>query len=522
MPATTRIALTDTALDSSSTGQVVVSAGPGQVPTTPSTLRFDASTQTLSVGAVAAVPKLNTGTQTGTLANPNPQTLLKHQPIDPARGRWDLLSYGGFFSNGSSLIWDPGLFIGYNPNRDFADPGLNSEPSFAYGLETYYYEASSGKTTAEAYVEFLSPFNDGVNRFQRRPWSFTLDRASGATRFGIELGPVVAGFDSSFAIAAGPATGGSFSIVNVVAGATAAASVIQLLSPTVSIGSHTVSDVDAGSSGTIIFGNDNQPTRSLFGNATTLEVGSMFSAMRYRSPAGVAIQSDALDEIDVFTFNANVLHTSHKIFQVQNAGNTVFSVDGTSLTATNLASSGTLTVAADSTFSGLVNAANSGADGTYNEVFRAQIAGNLGTGNWRNSIESSCSSVPAGSGMRIKIATSQTTQAVVATLKGDLSTTLAGSLSVGGGASLSKILPASAILDFPSIAAGGQQELTISVTGAAAGAMVSLGPPSGLEAGVIVAARVSASGVVTVCAANITGSPIDPASATYKVVVFNP
>jgi hypothetical protein len=522
MPTTTRIPLPDIALATSAVNTLVVSAGPGQVPTTPSTLTYNASTQTLSVGAVAAVPKLNTGTETGTLANPNPQTLFKHQTIDPARGRWDLLAYGDFFSNGSSQVWDPGLFIGYNPNRDFADPGLNSEPSFTYNLEAYYYEASTGKTTAEAYVEFLSPADDGVNRFQRRPWSFTLDRASGATRFGVELGPVVAGFASSYTIAAGPATGGSFSIMNVVAGASAAASLIQLLSPTVSIGTHTVSDVDGGSSGTLIFGNDNQPTRSLAGNNTTLEVGSWFTSLRYKTPAGVTVQADTIDEIDVFTFNANVLHTNHKIFQIQHVGSTLAYVDIAGLTAANLASSGTLTVAGGSTFSGLIDTDTSGADGAYNEVFRAQIAGNLGTGNWRNSIESSCSSVPASSGVRIKIATSQTTQAVVATFKGDLSTTLAGSLSVGGGASLSKILPASAILDFPSIAAGGQQELTISVTGAAVGAMVALGPPSGLEAGVVVAARVSASGVVTVRAANITGSPIDPASATYNVVVFNP
>jgi hypothetical protein len=287
-------------------------------------------------------------------------------------------------------------------------------------------------------------------------------------------------------------------------------------------GSLTVSAADGTSVGTLIFGNDSQPTRSLTGNNTTLEVGSWFTSLRYKTPAGVTVQADTIDEIDVFTFNANVLHTNHKIFQIQHVGSTLAYVDIIGLTAANLTSSGTLTVAGSSTFSGLIDTDTSGADGAYNEVFRAQIAGNLGTGNWRNSIESSCSSTAVNSGMRIKIATSQTTQDIVATFKGDLSTTLAGSLSVGGGASLSKILPASAILDFPSIAAGGQQELTISVTGAAAGAMVSLGPPSVLEAGVIVGARVSASGVVTVCAANITGSPIDPASATYKVVVFNP
>lgn len=98
----------------------------------------------------------------------------------------------------------------------------------------------------------------------------------------------------------------------------------------------------------------------------------------------------------------------------------------------------------------------------------------------------------------------------------------ASSLSVGGGSALTKILPASATLDFPSIAAGGQQELTISVTGAAVGSAVASGPPTTLGAGLTVDAWVSAADTVKIRLSNITGSPIDPASATYKVVVFNP
>lgn len=81
-------------------------------------------------------------------------------------------------------------------------------------------------------------------------------------------------------------------------------------------------------------------------------------------------------------------------------------------------------------------------------------------------------------------------------------------------------LDGSAALDFPSIAAGAQQSLTITVTGAAVGDPVSLGLPASPAAGVTFNAFVSAADTVTVRASNITGSSVDPASATYKVRVF--
>jgi hypothetical protein len=83
-----------------------------------------------------------------------------------------------------------------------------------------------------------------------------------------------------------------------------------------------------------------------------------------------------------------------------------------------------------------------------------------------------------------------------------------------------RILSAVATLDFPSVAAAGQQELTISVTGAAAGDPVHLGQPGGLEAGIVITARVTAADTVTVRASNITAGAINPASASYRAVVI--
>jgi len=88
------------------------------------------------------------------------------------------------------------------------------------------------------------------------------------------------------------------------------------------------------------------------------------------------------------------------------------------------------------------------------------------------------------------------------------------------GLTLANVLGASAALNFASIAAAAQEDLTITVTGAAANDAVILGLPVAPTAGIVFNAFVSAADTVTVRATNITGSSVDPASATYKVVVI--
>lgn len=79
---------------------------------------------------------------------------------------------------------------------------------------------------------------------------------------------------------------------------------------------------------------------------------------------------------------------------------------------------------------------------------------------------------------------------------------------------------ATATLDFPSISAGADAELTISVARAEVNDPVVVGPPGGLEANLSVTGFVSAAGVVTVRLVNPTGAPINPVSATYRVSVL--
>lgn len=92
--------------------------------------------------------------------------------------------------------------------------------------------------------------------------------------------------------------------------------------------------------------------------------------------------------------------------------------------------------------------------------------------------------------------------------------------TVTTGATLTKIRTASASLNFPSIAAVSQADLTITVAGAATGDEVTMGLPTVPAAGIVFNAFVSATDTVTIRASNITAAAVDPAVATYNVIVF--
>jgi len=91
---------------------------------------------------------------------------------------------------------------------------------------------------------------------------------------------------------------------------------------------------------------------------------------------------------------------------------------------------------------------------------------------------------------------------------------------VGSGSTITKVLSASASLNFASISAVSQADLTITVTGAAVGDEVIMALPAAPAAGIVFNAFVSAANTVTIRASNITASAVDPAAATYGVIVL--
>ena len=91
---------------------------------------------------------------------------------------------------------------------------------------------------------------------------------------------------------------------------------------------------------------------------------------------------------------------------------------------------------------------------------------------------------------------------------------------VGSGATITKVLSGSASLNFGEIAAAAQANLTITVTGAAVGDEVVLALPAAPAAGIVFNAFVSAANTVTIRATNVTAEAVDPAAATYGVIVI--
>ena len=80
-------------------------------------------------------------------------------------------------------------------------------------------------------------------------------------------------------------------------------------------------------------------------------------------------------------------------------------------------------------------------------------------------------------------------------------------------------LAASAVLDFASIAPGACLESTFPLPGASPGDSVAPGWPAGLEPGLIGTMRINASSAVAVRVCNLSGTAVDPASATFRATV---
>ena len=84
-----------------------------------------------------------------------------------------------------------------------------------------------------------------------------------------------------------------------------------------------------------------------------------------------------------------------------------------------------------------------------------------------------------------------------------------------------KILVATAALDFPSVTQNSSSSLTMTVTGASTNDVVLIGLPSVVSDGLSFLGHVPTANQVEVDAVNATNSAINPASATYRIVVLS-
>lgn len=110
-----------------------------------------------------------------------------------------------------------------------------------------------------------------------------------------------------------------------------------------------------------------------------------------------------------------------------------------------------------------------------------------------------------------------TTSATGATIGGTLTAT---AINVGTGTTVNKIISSTAALDFPNTLAQTSSDLTLTVTGAATGDVVSIGVPNGsVLADSDFSAWVSAANTITIRFLNAGLIAKDPASGTFRAMV---
>ena len=236
-------------------------------------------------------------------------------------------------------------------------------------------------------------------------------------------------------------------------------------------------------------------------------------------------------EIRFFNENYGLRLSSGTGFPIQfftATGNYEFGNSALSLTSTGV---GSLTTTPRSPFDTLSNGSQYPTikdfySMGYNSAYKNSIAGSFDGAVSNQNMMVLRVSTASGAGVvdvatftgagRVGIGT--TTPAVTLDVVGAIAAS--GTVTIGGGTAIAKVLSATATLDFPSIASNDMHTLTMTVTGAIAGNAVFLGVPAALDANLIWQASVTAADTVTIRMHNASGASIDPASGTYRATVF--
>lgn len=85
---------------------------------------------------------------------------------------------------------------------------------------------------------------------------------------------------------------------------------------------------------------------------------------------------------------------------------------------------------------------------------------------------------------------------------------------------ITRLLTTTASITFSPVGASTTSDITIALTGCSVNDVVMIGPPASITAGLNFTGYVSAAGVVSLRASNVTGASITPATATYRVTTM--
>lgn len=141
-------------------------------------------------------------------------------------------------------------------------------------------------------------------------------------------------------------------------------------------------------------------------------------------------------------------------------------------------------------------------------TFRAGVTATVFTGPLTGNVTGTVLTASQGSITSLGTLTSLAVSGLTAT----------GTLTVGGGSTVNRILRNGLVWDAPSVAANGKQTTTMTVTGAVVGDHVLI-TPNAPTTNLIFTGYVSAANTVTIEANNHTGAAIDPISDTYYALV---
>jgi hypothetical protein len=98
---------------------------------------------------------------------------------------------------------------------------------------------------------------------------------------------------------------------------------------------------------------------------------------------------------------------------------------------------------------------------------------------------------------------------------------ITGSVSIGGGTQISKILKGTVEVTVSALAAAAEEDISVTISGAAAGDIVCVTPlDAAMETGVgLIAAWVSAANTVKIRVSNFSGSSLTGSTANWSYMV---
>lgn len=230
-----------------------------------------------------------------------------------------------------------------------------------------------------------------------------------------------------------------------------------------------------------------------------------------------------ISNVNIVATSAN--HAKGIIIQNVNSGTSVRWVNVNNVTADNI-NNNLILVQQTAGTTQYINISNCIGGGVYNDTFKIEGGADINFNNCQSASSDSGYGFNNSGGTGVSlincISRSDSSGSISGTFQyAQITSGGEGQTYIGnGGTKIVGIYSNTATIDFGNISAGSYEDKTITVNGVVAGSAVILGLPTAPTVGIEFKGFVSADNTVTIRATNFTGSPINPASATYRATVI--